>query len=51
MQKTMRLLSQEVMPHFRPPGNKPFWERGEPIPGPKSMLAGWAERHGETVGA
>jgi alkanesulfonate monooxygenase SsuD/methylene tetrahydromethanopterin reductase-like flavin-dependent oxidoreductase (luciferase family) len=51
MQKTMRLLSQEVMPHFRPPGNKPFYERGLPVPGTKSMLAGWAERHGQAVSA
>jgi alkanesulfonate monooxygenase SsuD/methylene tetrahydromethanopterin reductase-like flavin-dependent oxidoreductase (luciferase family) len=44
MEKNMRLFSQEVMPHFRPPGNKPHWERGLPVPGTKSMLAGWADR-------
>jgi hypothetical protein len=44
MEKYMRLFSQEGMPHFRPPGNKPHWERGLPVPGTKSMLAGWADR-------
>jgi len=44
MEKHMRLFSQEVMPHFRPPGNKPYWDRGLPVPGTKSMLAGWEER-------
>jgi hypothetical protein len=39
MEKTMRLFSQEVMPHFRPPGNEPFYARGLPVPGTKSMLA------------
>jgi hypothetical protein len=32
------------MPHFRPTGNKPFHARGLPIPGTKSVLAGWEER-------
>ena len=31
--KNMTLFAEEVMPHFRPPGNQPAWERGEPVPG------------------
>jgi alkanesulfonate monooxygenase SsuD/methylene tetrahydromethanopterin reductase-like flavin-dependent oxidoreductase (luciferase family) len=44
MRKNMTLFSQEVMPHFRPPGNQPYWARGLPVPGTKSMLAGWEDR-------
>jgi hypothetical protein len=29
----MTLFAEEVMPQFRPPGNQPAWERGEPVPG------------------
>lgn len=43
--KSMELFSQQVMPHFRPDGNKPFWGRGEPLPGTKSMLEGWKARN------
>ena len=31
--KNMTLFAEEVMPHFRPPGNEPAWKRGVPIPG------------------
>ena len=44
MDKHMRLLAEEVMPHFRPPGNQPYWKRGLPVPGTRSLLAGWEER-------
>ena len=37
--KNMTLFAEEVMPHFRPPGNKPAWERGVPIPGNPQSLA------------
>lgn len=42
--KSMTLLANEVMPHFRPPGNKPYWERGLPVPGTESLLEGIAAR-------
>lgn len=33
VEKNMQLFAEEVMPHFRPPGNQPAWERGLPVPG------------------
>ena len=35
----MTLFAEEVMPHFRPPGNKPAWERGVPVPGSPESLS------------
>jgi alkanesulfonate monooxygenase SsuD/methylene tetrahydromethanopterin reductase-like flavin-dependent oxidoreductase (luciferase family) len=37
--KNMTLFAEEVMPHFRPPGNKPAWERGVPVPGSPESLS------------
>jgi hypothetical protein len=38
--KSMTLFAEEVMPHFRPPGNLPAWKRGIPVPGtPESLSA------------
>jgi alkanesulfonate monooxygenase SsuD/methylene tetrahydromethanopterin reductase-like flavin-dependent oxidoreductase (luciferase family) len=39
--KNMTLFAEEVMPHFRPPGNQPAWARGVPVPGsPESLGQG-----------
>ena len=46
--KNMTLFAEEVMPHFRPPGNKPAWERGVPVPGSPASLNGQLKR--EEVG-
>ncbi|HWI22031.1 MAG TPA: LLM class flavin-dependent oxidoreductase [Baekduia sp.] len=29
IEKTLAIFAEEVMPHFRPPGGKPVWARGE----------------------
>jgi alkanesulfonate monooxygenase SsuD/methylene tetrahydromethanopterin reductase-like flavin-dependent oxidoreductase (luciferase family) len=47
--KSMTLFAEQVMPHFRPPGNEPFHERGLPLPGTKPMLAAWEERQANGV--
>src|SRR6185369_287635 len=36
--KNMTLFAEEVMPHFRPPGNLPAWKRGVPVPGTPESL-------------
>ena len=36
--KNMTLFADEVMPNFRPPGNRPAWERGVPLPGAASLV-------------
>jgi alkanesulfonate monooxygenase SsuD/methylene tetrahydromethanopterin reductase-like flavin-dependent oxidoreductase (luciferase family) len=38
--KNMTLFAEEVMPHFRPPGNQPAWARGVPVPGTPESLNG-----------
>ena len=38
--KNMTLFAEEVMPHFRPPGNLPAWKRGIPIPGAPGSFEG-----------
>jgi len=46
--KNMTLFAEEVMPHFRPPGNLPAWKRGVPVPGtPESLSASAARRESE----
>jgi hypothetical protein len=34
----MTLFAEEVMPNFRPAGNRPAWERGVPLPGAASLV-------------
>lgn len=36
--KNMTLFAEEVMPLFRPPGNRPAWARGIPVPGTPASL-------------
>jgi alkanesulfonate monooxygenase SsuD/methylene tetrahydromethanopterin reductase-like flavin-dependent oxidoreductase (luciferase family) len=36
--KNMTMFAEEVMPHFRPPGNEPAWARGVPVPGTRESL-------------
>jgi len=48
--KNMTLFAEEVMPHFRPPGNLPAWKRGVPVPGtPESLSASAARRKSEAT--
>ncbi|HEY2604152.1 MAG TPA: LLM class flavin-dependent oxidoreductase [Thermoleophilaceae bacterium] len=49
--KNMTIFAEEVMPHFRPPGNKPAWERGVPVPGSPESLGRAAAPEPEAVTA
>jgi alkanesulfonate monooxygenase SsuD/methylene tetrahydromethanopterin reductase-like flavin-dependent oxidoreductase (luciferase family) len=49
--QTMTLMAEQVMPHFRPAGNEPFWRRGLPLPGMQALLDGRSAQDAEPRGA